>query len=62
MHRKNGIPIAWPTLPNALHHGSNSELPGSVFGSGETWANMSPGLMQQNIDMIRKAYEQVTGH
>jgi RHS repeat-associated protein len=55
-HMKNGVPIAWPVLPNALHHG---DWP---IGDTETWANMTPQLMQQNIDMIRKAFEQVTGH
>ncbi len=62
MHRHNGTPISWPILPNALHHGSPSDWPGSSFGSGESWGNMTPGLMQENIDMIQAAYEQVTGH
>lgn len=62
MHRNNGIPISWPVLPNALHHGGSDDWPGSWFGSGESWADMTPELMQQNIEMIQAAYEQVTGH
>ena len=58
MHRNNGTPLSWPMLPNAFHHGG----PGNMFGSGETWSDMTPALMQQNIDMIRQAYQQVTGH
>lgn len=53
-HMQNGKPIGWPTYPNALQHGNEKN-------SIETWANMTPELMQQNINMIRKAYEQVTG-
>jgi hypothetical protein len=61
VHRNNGIPISWPILPNALHHGSNSDWPGSSFGSGESWANVTPQLMQENINLIQAAYRQVTG-
>jgi hypothetical protein len=53
VHRNNGIPISWPILPNALHHGSNSDWPGSSFGSGESWANVTPQLMQENINLIK---------
>lgn len=60
MHRHNGVPLPFPVGAgrNALHHGG----PKNPFGSGETWANMDRELMQQNIQMIRQAYEQVTGH
>jgi RHS repeat-associated protein len=61
MHRQKGQPLNWPGS-TTLHHGSSSTPPGSWFGSGETWENMTPGLMQQNIQNIRNAYEQVTGH
>ena len=53
-HMQNGVPIVWPTLSNAGKHG---DLPGSI----ETWANMNPALMQQNIAMIQAAYMKVTG-
>gem|GEM_PF-2886046 len=57
MHRKNGIPLSWPMPPNAFHHGGA----GNPLASGETWANMTPEHMQQNVQSIRQAYEQVTG-
>jgi len=53
-HMLNGVPIAWPTYPNALEHGDEKN-------SIETWKNMTPELMQQNIDRIRDAYAAVTG-
>lgn len=57
MHRQNGMPQSWPWYPNAFHHGG----PGNPFGSGESWADMTPDLMQQNLAAIQRAYEQVTG-
>ena len=54
-HRKDGMPLTWPELPNALFHG---DVP---FLSQETWAHMTPELMQLNITNIQNAYEQVTG-
>jgi hypothetical protein len=51
---QNGIPISWPSLPNAVEHG------GSIL-SMESWDNMTPALMQKNIKAIQKAYQQVTG-
>jgi hypothetical protein len=52
---KNGVPIAWPWGRNVLQHGDEKE-------SIETWKSMTPELERQNIDLIRKAYERVTGH
>lgn len=51
---QNGHPITWPTYPNMFQHGNEK-------GSIETWTNMTPELMQQNIKMIRDAYKGVTG-
>jgi len=53
-HMQNGVPISWPLPSNAGKHG---DLPNSI----ETWSNMTPELMQQNIEAIQRAYEQVTG-
>jgi len=53
-HRANGIPISWPIYPNAFQHGDERN-------TVEDWNHMTPQLMQQNIDMIQQAYEQVTG-
>ena len=55
VHMENGVPLSWPWGANALHHG---DWP---IGDSETWANMTPQLMQQNIDAIRAAWEKVTG-
>jgi len=51
-HTQNGVPIVWPSNP--AQHG---DFPGSI----ETWDNMTPPLMQQNIQAIQHAYERVTG-
>jgi len=53
MHMENGVPLIWPDLPNAAQHGDWN-------GSGENWAHMTPALEQQNIDMIRGAYQSLT--
>ena len=53
MHMENGVPLIWPALPNAVHHGDSAV-------SGENWAHMTPALEQQNIDMIRGAYQSLT--
>ena len=53
-HMQSGVPIAWPSYPNVFEHGDESK-------SIETWANMTPALMQQNIAMIQAAYMKVTG-
>jgi hypothetical protein len=53
-HMQNGVPIVWPSYPNVFEHGDESN-------SIETWANMTPALMQQNIAMIQAAYMKVTG-
>ena len=53
-HMQNGIPISWPSYPNAFQHGDES-------GSIETWRNMTPSLLQQNIHNIQKAWERVSG-
>lgn len=54
-HRRNGMPLSWPTYPNALQHGNEKD-------TIEDWNHMTPELMQQNINMIRQAYQQVTGN
>lgn len=54
-HMQNGNPIAWPTYPNALQHGDEKD-------TIEDWNHMTPELMQQNINMIQQAYQQVTGN
>lgn len=54
-HMQNGKPVAWPRYPNALQHGDEK-------GTIEDWSHMTPEIMQQNIDLIRKAYERVTGN
>jgi RHS repeat-associated protein len=53
-HMRDGVPISWPLPSNAGKHG---DLSNSI----ETWANMTPELMEQNIQAIQRAYEQVTG-
>jgi D-hexose-6-phosphate mutarotase len=52
---KNGVPLAWPWFGNWDKHGDEQN-------SIETWKNMTPELERKNIDLIRKAYERVTGH
>jgi len=51
-HMQDGVPTTWPS--NAFQHG---DVPGSI----ETWNDMTPALLQQNIDAIQKAWEKVTG-
>jgi hypothetical protein len=51
-HMENGVPITWPSNPR--QHGDQS-------GSIETWADMSPALMRQNITAIQDAWRRVTG-
>lgn len=53
-HMEDGAPISWPSYPNAFQHGDES-------GSIETWANMTPALLQKNIKAIRDAWERVSG-
>jgi RHS repeat-associated protein len=53
-HMNNGVPILWPSRPNVWEHGGETH-------SIETWANMTPDVMQLNIKMIQQAYERVTG-
>ena len=53
-HMQNGVPITWPSYPNVSEHGG---WPDSI----ETWANMTPALMQENIAKIQAAYMKVTG-
>ncbi len=53
-HMQNGVPITWPSWPNALEHGGE---PNSI----ETWDNMTPELMQRNIGTIRAAWGSLTG-
>jgi hypothetical protein len=52
---QSGAPIVWPSFPNVLFHGDEPL-------SRETWANMTPALMQQNIELIRSAWTQATGN
>lgn len=52
-HRnEDGIPYVWPSFPNALYHG-DSPL------SQETWDQMTPALLAQNIAMARAAWGQL---
>jgi hypothetical protein len=53
-HMKNGIPISWPAWGNWNKHGDEKE-------SIETWANMTPELMRQTVNAMRRAYVKVTG-
>src|SRR5262249_51936708 len=52
-HMQNGVPITWPS--NIAQHGT---FPNSL----ETWTNMTPELMQQNIAAIQNAWQRVTGN
>ena len=52
-HRnEDGIPYVWPSFPNVLYHG-DSPL------SQETWDQMTPALLAQNIAMARAAWRQL---
>jgi RHS repeat-associated protein len=53
-HMQNGVPISWPSWSNVPQHG---DFPGSI----ETWDNMTPELMQQNILAIQDAWRKLTG-
>lgn len=53
-HMQNGVPLSWPWGHNMFQHGGE---PGSI----ETWANMTPELMQQNISAIQNAWQKLTG-
>jgi RHS repeat-associated protein len=55
----SGNPYTWPSFPNALEHGTPPWIPNPF--DMENWAHMTPGLMQKNISMIRKAWTTVTG-
>lgn len=53
-HMQNGLPLTWPSYPNALQHGN---FPGTI----EDWSHMTPMLLQKNIQAIRDAWKRLTG-
>lgn len=52
-HMQNGVPLRW-WIGNFYDHGD-------MWGSGETWNDMTPQNMQANILMIQGAYQGITG-